>query len=220
MSSRSALGFKLALLIGLPCALGMFILSDNIVTLLYSSGFTPDELAVGSGLLKYLALAVLFLTVLQTTTGIIQGAGKPYVPLRNLAIGAAAKVAISVLLIRQPQFNIYGAAIGTAACYTIAALLNIISMIRIAKPNIKPLSGVIMPVFSTLLMGVLVYFLDRIMADKYSNSVTTIVVIIAAVVAYGIALLITKSLSQDDLANIPGGRLLTKIMIKLRLWRA
>ncbi len=220
VSTRSALGFKLAILIGLPCALGMFLLSDNIVTILYSSGFTPDELAVGGGLLRYLAIGVLFLTVLQTTTGIIQGAGKPYLPLRNLAIGAAIKVVLSILLIRQPQFNIYGAAIGTAACYTITALLNIISMTRITKPNIKPLSGIIMPVLSTAIMGVLVYFLSGFMIERYSNTVTTVVVIIAAVFVYGLALLITKSLSKQDLQNIPGGGLITKIMFKLRLWRA
>ena len=219
ISNKSSLGFKLAILIGLPCALGMYLLSDNIVNLLYSSGFTVGQRFVGSTLLQYLALGVLFLTILQTTTGIIQGAGKPYLPLKNLAIGAAIKVILSVVLIRLPQFNIYGAAIGTVACYTVTALLNIITMIRVTKPSIKIMSGILMPILSTLIMGAAVYAVKYFLFDKLGNTIMSLVAIAVAVIVYGLALLLTRSLTQEDLANIPGGGFITRVMLKLKLWR-
>lgn len=219
VSTRSAMGFKLALLVGLPSALGMFLLSDNIVTLLFSSGYTPAELVVGGQLIKILSIGILFLTMLQTSTGIIQGAGRPYLPLRNLGIGAVVKVALSIILIRMPQFNINGAAIGTVACYTIAALLNIISMQRIAKPNIKPMSGVFMPIVATAFMGASVYIIKYFLLERLGNTTTTLVAIIVAVVVYVLALFITKAISIDDMGYIPGGGFITRVMKKLRLWK-
>jgi len=218
VGSRSAMGFKLAVLIGFPCAAGMFLLAEPIMRLLYS-GLGADELRLAAELLKISAISILFLTMLQTMTGILQGSGHQFIPLINLAIGAAIKVILSLKLIRIPELNIKGAAIGTAVCYGIAAILNIIAMIRYAKPKVRPLSSLIMPILSTAVMGVAVYLLYALLSKFVGNTISTLLAIAGAVVVYAVMLLITGALAREDMQYIPGGSKLIRLMNKLGLWR-
>ena len=218
VSNRSAMGFKLAILIGLPSAVGMYLLARPIITLLYSSGLSAEEISVGATLLQILAIGVLFLTMLQTMTGILQGAGKPYIPLMNLGIGAVVKVILSIVLIRIPSLNINGAAIGTAACYGIAAILNVLAVSRLTKPNIKLISNVIMPVVSTVLMGIVVYFMYDSLCPALGNTKSAILSIVGGALVYIVMLFVTGSIKKDDMAFIPGGTKITKFMNKLGFW--
>jgi stage V sporulation protein B len=220
VSSRSAMGFKLGLLIGLPCAVGMFLLSEPIINLLYASdNITAVEIAVGGELLRILAIGVLFLTMLQTMTGILQGSGHQFVPLINLGIGAVVKVVLSIVLIRVPSLNINGAAIGTAACYGIAAVLNVIAVARLTKPDIRFFSGFMMPLLSTAAMGLVVYFMYGSLSPSLGNTKATMFCILAAVLVYVTMLFFTGSLKKTDMEYIPGGGRIIGFMNKLGFWR-
>lgn len=216
--SRSAMGFKLAVLIGFPCAIGMYILAKPILTMLFSSGLTPEELPIGVEMLRTLSIGILFLTMLQTMTGILQGAGHQFIPVINLLIGAVVKVVLSIVLIRIPSLNINGAAIGTAACYGIAALLNVIAVIKHTKPDIKFISGICMPTVSAAVMGVLIYFLYNPLFASLGNTKATLICIAVAILIYAIMLFVTGSLRKDDMKYIPGGRIMTRFMSKIGLW--
>jgi len=57
------------------------------------------------------------------------------------------------------------------------------------------------------------------LSEPLGNSVMTLVAIAAAVVAYGVMLLLTGGLGKDDMPYIPGGGLITRVMRKLKLWK-
>jgi stage V sporulation protein B len=219
VSGRSGMGFKLAILVGLPCAVGMYILADPIMKLLYTSGLTTDQLVLGGQLLRILSVGVLFLTILQTMTGILQGAGHQLQPVVNLSVGAAVKIALSIVLIRDPALNVQGAAIGTAVCYGIAAILNVIAVSRITKPDIRFLSGFIAPLISTAVMGAVAYFLFHRLSADHSNAISTLIAILAAALVYIVMLFITGSLKRSDMEYIPGGGKMIRLMNKLGFWR-
>lgn len=219
VSIRSAVGFKLALLIGLPCAAGMYLLAEPIIRLLYSSGLTAQQVALGGELLRILSVGVLFLTMLQTMTGILQGAGHQFIPLFNLGIGAVVKIVLSIVLIRVPSLNINGAAIGTVACYSIAAVLNVIFVSRITRPDIRFFSGIIMPLFSTAMMGLLVYFMYGSLAPALGNTKATVFCILGAMLVYVVMLFITGSIKKADMEYVPGGGRIIGFMNKLGFWR-
>lgn len=202
VSTRSAMGFKLSILVGLPSAIGMYILSGAIMQLLYGHSLTADEMALGTQLLQTLSIGVFFLTLLQTMTGILQGAGHQFVPLLNLFIGAVVKVVLSIVLIQK--LGVLGAAIGTAACYGIAALLNVIAMIRYTKPKIRPVSGLLMPLLATAAMGAVAYFLYDYLIASMSNMKASLITIVAAVVVYFGVLLVTGGLRISDFKEISG----------------
>lgn len=217
ISARAAIGFRLAILIGVPCTIGMYILSGPIMSLLYFK-LTSEKLVVATQLLQTLSIGVLFLTMLQTMTGVLQGAGRVTVPVINLAIGALVKVAISIILIRVPSVNINGAALGTVACYGIAAILNLAYVIKLTKPSFRAFYGLLMPLFSSAVMGALTFFMYRSISPKLGNTISTLLCIAAAVVVYVVMLFVTKSISKDDMNFMPGGRHVTHTMNKLGFW--
>jgi stage V sporulation protein B len=187
--------------------------------LLYSSGYTREELLLGGQLLRILAIGILFLSLVQTMTGILQGAGHQNRPVINLMIGAAVKVVLSYLLIRNPELNVRGAAIGTAVCYGIAAVLDVISVVRRTKPDIRFLSGFVAPIISTAAMGAATYFLYQRLSASHGNTMSVLVTILAAVLVYVVMVFLTGALRREDMEYIPGGGRITRLMIRLGLWR-
>ena len=218
VSAASGAGLKLSMLIGLPCAAGLYLLSTPIVHLLYAS-LKGDNLIIAGDLLGIMAIAVLFLTILQTMTGILQGLGKTYLPVINLFIGISVKILVSIIFIRVPEVNIQGAAYGTVACYAIAALLDVICVAKYAKAKISLQDHFVKPLLAAVCMGAVVYLLMPHVASGQYDWYWTIIVIAIAVVVYMVAIFLFGAVKKDDMAFIPGGKRVTSLMIRLKLWK-
>jgi stage V sporulation protein B len=219
ISNKAGIGVKLSLLIGLPCAAGLYLLATPIIHLLYAK-LSGDNLLIAGHLMEIMAFAVLFLTILQTMTGILQGLGKTYLPVINLFIGIGVKVLFSIFLIRIPGINIQGAAFGTVACYAIAALLDVICVIKYAKAKLSVVQDFVKPVLATACMGLFVYLVMPHVASGEYPRLMTIGVILAAVVVYLVFTFLVGAINQEDMAYLPGGKRLSAMMIRLKIWKA
>jgi len=219
ISNKAGIGIKLSVLIGLPCAAGLYLLATPIIHLLYA-GLKGNDLMIAGNLMGIMALAVLFLTILQTMTGILQGLGKTYLPVINLFIGICVKILISILFIRMPEVNIRGAAYGTVACYAIAALLDVICVIKYAKAKPRILNDFIRPILATACMGLVVYLIMPHVASGEYSRLMTIGVILIAIVAYVFFTFFFGAINQEDMEYMPGGKRITSIMNRLGIWKA
>jgi len=219
ISTKAGIGLKLSMLIGLPCAAGLFLLSTPIIHLLFG-GLEGDNLLIAGNLMGIMAFGVLFLTVLQTMTGILQGLGKTYLPVINLFIGIAVKILISILFIRIPEINIRGAAFGTVACYAIAALLDVICVVKYAKARLRIVHNFIKPMLATACMGVVVYWMMPHVASGEYSRLMTIGVILIAVVVYVFTAFLFGAINREDMEYVPGGKQITAAMIRLGIWKA
>ena len=219
IASKSSIGLKLSMLVGLPSAAGLYFLSTPIMHLIYGR-LQGDNLLIGGELLGILAISVFFLTILQTMTGILQGLGKTYLPVINLFIGIGVKIAVSIATIHIPEINVQGSAYGTLACYAIAALLDVICVVRCAHMRIKILDNFIKPLLATGGMSVVIYFLmPHVASGDYSRTRTVIVIAMAAMV-YIFLIFLFRALKPEDMKFIPGGGKITSLMYRLKIWRA
>ena len=218
ISNKASVGLKLSMLIGLPCAAGLYLMSTPIIHLLYA-GLKGDNLIIAGNLMGIMAFAVLFLTVLQTMTGILQGLGKTYLPVVNLFIGIGVKILISIFFIRVPEVNIQGAAYGTVACYAIAALLDVVCVIKYANARPRILQDIIKPILATACMGLAVYFMMPYVASGEYSRLMTIGVILIAVVLYVFFVFLFGAINQEDMEYLPGGKKITSVMIRLKIWK-
>ncbi|MDD4075493.1 MAG: polysaccharide biosynthesis protein, partial [Eubacteriales bacterium] len=205
------LGLKLALIIGLPCAVGLFILSKPVLALLYPS-LSPVNLEIASELLKTASVGVLFLSLVQSMTGAIQGIGKPSIPVFNLFIGFILKVAVMCALIRIPRINIHGAAVSTVVLYAYAGLADVVYALRVTKLRVRMLDVVLKPVVCTSAMGVAVYFCYELL--KTHGRLGTLLPILAGVAVYALLCVLLRVFSETELMQIPGGRRLRRIMYR------
>ena len=206
----SAMGIKLAMFIGIPCAVGLFALSAPVIDLLYN--IDPQRLEIASALMRTSAVGVIFLSLVQTLTGILQGAGKQHIPVINLFIGGLVKVVLMLTLMRNPQIEIQGAAISTTACYTVAGILDAIYLIRYTKLKLNVLDTFVKPLIAALMMGGTAYFsYTMINAKFHSNTIATAGAILVGAALYLICALWMRMFTEEDLSFIPGGSILAKL---------
>ena len=152
---NTAFGIRTAMIIGMPCSVGLMVLSKPIMLLLYPAQQASAVNAAES--LFILAFGAIFLSLVQTLTGILQGVKRQLIPVINLAIGAGIKVIITYVLTGIPSVNVKGAAAGTAAAYITAALLNYRAVRKYtgSRPNFSLTFG--RPMLSAAIMGAIVW---------------------------------------------------------------
>lgn len=226
LRKKAGAGLKLAIITGLPCAAGFFLLAKPILQLMYGGSLGNDvylnksDLDIAIQLLQILSIGVFFISIIQTLTGVLQGMGKMMTPVVNLLIGAVVKVVLTFFLVRIPSLNIQGAAISTVACYAVAAILDIIFMIKYTQTRFKFMDFFIKPLIATAGMGALVYFGQSLFSGIMGAKLSAVFVIVVAVVIYFIMVLIFGALKEEDMEFLPGGHKLEKLMKKHGLWRA
>lgn len=211
--AASRTGIKLALIIGLPCATGLFVLAKPIIGMLYTT-LTEPQLMLAADLMRTASVGVVFLSLVQTLTGVLQGMGRPKVPVFNLFIGGLLKVLTMVMLMNIPSVNIQGAAVSTVACYAAAGILNLIYVIRKAGLKVNPFEMFIKPVAASLAMGLIVHFIYDLLSGIHKGALSTLAAVLVGGAVYVGLMFVFKLLSPEDLSFIPGGRRLKKLMYR------
>jgi len=211
-------GIRMGLIISLPCTVGIVLLAKQIMMLLYP---LKIDIALSAGeILGLLGWGVVGLGMFQISTGILQGLGRPGVPARNLFFAAICKVTLSYIMIGIPALNIKGAAISTAAAYIVAALLNYRSIKKIMPVKLDKTQTFLKPLIDVAVMGIVVKLVYEgafrglgsvIDSMLLSNGIATLIAVFVGMLAYGLMLVGTKTLTDDDYDMMPGGNKLKKI---------
>lgn len=209
-------GVRVTLLIGLPCALGLFVLGKPIIRLLYFKN-TAEALDSTGEILQYLSFGVIFLTLVQSLTAILQGLGKTMIPVRNLLIGAITKTILTYVLTGIPSVNVKGAAISTVVAYMIASTLDLISVKKYAKIEFKTGEVFIMPLISAIGMAIMAKVSHVVFTSLVGDRMATILAIFVGIIVYFLFLIRTGSITYDDFKLIPRGEKMAKILVKLKL---
>ena len=224
ISRTASLGLKTALLISLPACVGLILLARPVLELLYSTSgadqtavqitvqtlhspyhFVFMQMDLAQSLLMIMCPAMLLLTSVQAMTGALQGAGKIYIPIKNLLIGGGVKLIFSAVLISIPAVNILGAPLGTLACYLTAFILDYLQLRRRLRAGVD-VNFLLKPLFASAVMALVLYAFKLIMGASLIRPLAAAAsVMIGAAVYLGI-LFITKPFSPRELALIRGPR--------------
>ncbi|MGI6751432.1 MAG: putative polysaccharide biosynthesis protein [Anaerovoracaceae bacterium] len=199
------LGLRMAWMIGMPCAVGFMSLSKPIMLMLYPMQKAD---AIGAAPCFFiLSFGVIFLASLQTLTGVLQGVGKQMIPVRNIFIGAFAKVALTYALTGIPSINIRGAAIGTVAAYVLASLLNIAAVMKYTGTRFNLGQILLKPFISVIIMAGCVILSYNLVFERVGlgNTSSTLISIAVGAIVYGIMLMVTRAVSGEELILLPKG---------------
>ncbi len=213
MSHNIETGLRLAMLIGLPCAVGISTLSEPIIRLLYP--LQPDVWATTGKILGIYGWGIIFLSLYQITTGMIQGFGKPILPALFLMVGAVLKVVLTYVLVAVPALNVMGAAVSTIIAFAVAASLNVGFILTRKEVKISYHQVFVKPLIDVAVMGVAVVATYSVFSLFMPGRLTTIIAILVGGLVYLWMLFATNTITDDDLAIIPGGEKLAKLKNKL-----
>lgn len=211
-------GIRTTLLISLPAAVGLFVLAKPIIGLIYYSK-TDAVIAETGQILAILAISLVFLTLVQSLTAILQGIGKPMVPVKNLAVGAIAKIVLTYTLVRIPGIEVKGAAISTVVTYVIAAALNLYGVKKYTNVEIKVIDTILKPVLAAGIMGVAVKIAYSLGLGIVGSKLSTVVSIAIGALVYGVAILAVGGITTEDLQAFPKGEKIAKLLKRIGLLR-
>ncbi len=203
-------GIKIALIVGVPAAIGLSILAQPIIMLLYPT--KPNVILYTPGILSIAALALIPLSLFQATTGILQGMEKQQLPAFNLMIGALFKIIVCYILVGIPGIGVKGAAISTLLAFLIAAVLNVRVLFKYQRPDYNIVNISVRPLLSALVMGAIVWLTFNGVAAVVGFKLATLLSIAAGILVYGALVIVSKALDVDDLEYLPGKKYLSKVI--------
>jgi len=211
IQSRSAVAIKLTVLFSLPSAIGLYLLAEPITVLLYGNAAAGYSLA-------YLSWSVIPLCLYVSTTGLIQGLGKPIIPALNMLYGGLVKTVFAWFLTANPSLNVGGAALASVIGIGVAAVLNLYHVYRFTGWRGNSRELLFLPGFAAILMSIFVYltyhgicrFADPLLSAGSLNAFASLGAIMVGIIVYGLVLLFSGGLSREELLMIPliGSRLL------------
>ena len=198
MRHQSALGLRLSFVVGLPCSIGMSMLSKQLLDLVYHFN-TPEALQVTANLLSLSSLTIVLFTVVQSTSGILQGLRKQRIPMYTLLAGVIVKVFLNYTLIGTPSVNIYGAPIASLSCYTISMLPNLFYVRKYTgmKLDLWNIAG--RPALATAIMALVLWGSMRLLP---THGIWTLIQVALGIAAYAGAALMTGAITREDMAPI------------------
>jgi stage V sporulation protein B len=195
--ARASIAIRVTLLMAIPATVGLYLLATPIADLLFGIPEAGAPIAAMSG-------GLLFLTLQQTTSGVLQGLGRTDLPVRHLLLGAVCKFVVSWTLTGMPAFGIRGAALGTTLGFMVAAILNLAVVKTLTGAGIAIGDTLVKPIAATAAMG-----LAAVMGYRYffgllaSNGQATLIAIALAMSVYALVLLLSGGLRERDFELVP-----------------
>lgn len=198
LGEKIHLMIKFTYILIFPCMVGMFILSENILQILYPT-LSADLFNVANVLLKFSMFEMFFLCFVTITNSILQAIGRAGYATWSLFCGVCIKTLVSILLIQNFNINIFGLVIASTFGFFVTSVLNIIKIKKhiFLKFSILEL---LIPILLSVGIGVVLY----IVISKVSsiNVVGLGALIIAFAVAYFLIMIITRQISFKQLKNM------------------
>ncbi len=203
---------RITALVALPAGLGLTVLSEPILNLLF--GARPQEVLVAAPLLRTMGIAVIFVAIASPVYSILQAIGRADLPVKFMLIGAGIKLGVNFVLVAIPQVNIQGAPVGTIGCYAFIVLASLISLKRLTKLSFHVGSVFIKPLLCGGMCVAAAWAGYGLLARVIGQKTATVLAVILGGGIYLIALLVTKTLQKDDVLMLPKGEKIAKALEK------
>ncbi|MCL2383478.1 MAG: polysaccharide biosynthesis C-terminal domain-containing protein [Oscillospiraceae bacterium] len=144
---RLSFSFFVAILIILPAAIGTAVISDPILRMIYPAA--PE----GAGLLALTTITMIFVSLNFVVNGGLYGLGKVMIPVVSLVIGGIIKLVLNIVLISNPNINVYGAVISSIVCQVIVFVICFVVLNKHIKLNINFKNHIFKPLIAAGIMG-------------------------------------------------------------------
>ena len=205
-------------LIAIPAGVGLSVLGEPIIRLLYPT--TDVELA--GWMLSVLGIASIFVCFMLICNSILQAHHMVAIPMVTTIIGCVSKVILTFFLVGNPGLNIRGGSISTLVCFGLIAVMDLI-IIKFALPrSLSYIRAFLKPVVSAAIMGLATWAVYGLVSRLFTseagelsgtgNALATLVAIGVGVIIYFVLILVTHAISREDLTLMPKGDKIAKLL--------
>ena len=205
---------RIAGLISLPCTVGLCLLASPVMSLL--GGYEGEKLELAAKLMMLLAICIFPYGVIQFTNSILQSHGFAHVPVINMLLVGAIKLAVVYVFVGNPTLGILGAPLGAILCYTCICVLNLLAIRRRVPQKPALLKNLLRPLLSAAIMGVAVWGcswgIEKLLGTDCSRIISCGVPIMVGVVVYFACVVVLKAITREDCQLLPKGDKIAKLL--------
>lgn len=201
-------GMRVGMLLAIPAGFGLSALSGPICAMLYPN----YDNAVAGGCLAWLGIASIFVCIMLLSNSILQAHGIVNLPVLIAAIGGLIKLSVNYVLVGIESINVVGAAIGTLCCFGTVALLDLFVIHRIVPAPPKMSRVFVKPLIASAVMAAAAWAVHGLLKGLLGNTIATVCGIGVGVIVYAALIVALKAISRDDLALMPRGDKLAKLL--------
>ena len=224
-------------LLALPAGVGLFVLGEPIIRLLYPS---TSDIALAGWMLSALGIASVAVCFMLVSNSIMQAHKLVTLPMVTTLIGCLLKLIVGYVLTGNPAIGIKGGAISTVVCFGIIAVLDLV-IIKLTLPRSLSYFRVFAkPAAATAVMGLSAWAVcgllskalvrigtfqmkneagqpilsgaGRVMLSWTGNAVAVLAAIGVAAVVYFALILFTRAISKEDLSLMPKGDKIARLL--------
>ncbi|MCD8118485.1 MAG: polysaccharide biosynthesis protein [Lachnospiraceae bacterium] len=204
---------KINMVIAIPAAVGIAVLAEPIMTLLFPRLVTYRPLAVN--LLTWGSSAVVFYSLSTITTSVLQGSNYMRIPVIHSAISLGVHVVLVTVLLKFTDLNAYALVIGNVTFPILVSLLNCRSVSQKLGYRFRLGSLFGMPLAASAVMGVSVWAIYHALYVLFSSNVVALVVsVVVGVLLYLVMILLYPCFSDQELKDLPMGMRLVRLRRK------
>lgn len=201
VQSKIELGSRFALLISLPASVGLAVLAKPIMNFIYPGA--PE----GANILMVSALSIAFIMLGQAFTGILQGMGSVWVPVKGLIIAALVKGVLNFILVATP-LQATGAAIASIIGYGVFTTYNYRAIKKQTGFKLNISLVIIKPIIASVIMGICAWGAYEglsLLIDSTSmlnNAIMTLGAVGVGGIVYLASILLIGGISKEDIKEI------------------
>ena len=180
---------RLCSLIAMPCGIGISLLSTPVLQLLYGA---KPEVSIAAPVLAVTAVAAIFASISGPIYSVLQGLGRPDLPVYIMGIGGVIKILVNFIL---------------------AASLFALDTITHLVPDWS--GAIFKPLIAALICGMAALGTFELLSRFSSSRFLVLAAVVIGGLFYLAALGILKALKKSDVLALPAGEKIAKILAKL-----
>lgn len=208
---------RITALLAFPMGVGLFVMGTPIMQLLYPA--LSAQLA--GPLLSTLGLATVFVCMMLVCNSVLQAHGFVNLPVLVMLLGGGLKIVTNYHVVVQPGIGIYGAPMGNILCFGLCLALDLVVIARVIPKRPAYLPIFVKPLLASLVMGGASWAVNGLLTRLLSHggelsrmgcALTVFLSIGVAMVVYMVLVVALRIISRDDLALMPKGDKIARLL--------
>lgn len=196
----------------IPCAVWTAVLAEPLVGMLFTGDvdIAAKLLQCGSGVIVFFSFAYFFMSLLQRIRKI-----------RIVILGGLAAFIIHLIflfiLISTTNLGIVAVALGLLVFWLAVCVAGFVGVVQYMQYSPEWLRTFGVTAIAAGLSGLVGMLLGKVMLAWAGNTVTFLVCFVICVLIYLVLMIVLKGIREDELEDIPGGRIIIVLAEKVHL---
>ena len=215
VNSKISMVIRFATIVSFPCAIGLAVVSVPVMGILFNSA---DDAVLASYLMIIGSAVVVLYSISTVTNAILQGTNLINKPVKNAAISLVIHFIVLYILLFAFKSNVIGLVFGNMVFALSMCILKARSIRKNLYYRQEVIKTFLMPFICAGIMGIAVYIAYALLRMfTQSRALLTMIPVAVGVPAYAMLLIGTRTISKNEILQMPKGKKLVSILQKVGL---